>query len=123
MGEVEVGLPCIADRFMTGEFAAVIRGQGEHPVFDRSQVSNQRRAHHRRLPVGQDVNVHEARGTLDHGQHDGGIVFPMHHIQLPITDAVSFLHQRRAPLNRHPIGYQARPHLATVAFLPLFPAA
>ncbi len=27
MGEVEVGLPCIADRFMAGEFAAVIRGQ------------------------------------------------------------------------------------------------
>ena len=28
MGEIEAGLQCVTDRFMTGEFGAVIRGQG-----------------------------------------------------------------------------------------------
>ena len=123
MGEIEVGLQCVADHFMTGEFAAVIRGQGVHPVFERGQVSNQCRAHHRCLPVGQDINVYKARGTLDHGQHHRGIVSPTHRVQLPIADAGSLLHPHRVLLNGHPIGHRALPRLATVAFLPPFPAA
>ncbi len=123
MGEIEVGLQCVADRFMGSEFGAVIRGQGVHPVFDRGQVSNQCLAHPRCLPVGQDINVHKVRGTLDYGQHNGGIVFPTHRVQLPITDAGSLLHQRRALLNGHPIGDRAPPHTSPTgliaAYLPL----
>ena len=99
MGEIEVGLQCVADRFMAGELVAVIRGQGVNPVFDRGQVSNQCRAHPRCLPVGQDINVHKARGALDHGQHHRGIVFPIHRVQLPIADAGSLLDPRRALLD------------------------
>ena len=93
---------------MAGELFAVIRGQGVHQVFDRGQAFNQRIAHHRRLPVGQDDNVHEARGALDHGQHNERIVFSMHRVQLPIAGAGSLLHHRRALLDGHPIGDRAR---------------
>ena len=107
MGEVNIAFQDAGNRLMIGEFAAIVRGQRENPMFDGGRISDQRPPRHTRRSIGQDVNAHKPRGPIHHAQHNRGIVFTIDRVQLPIAEPGSLPDRRRCPIDAR-LGMQPR---------------